>query len=131
MSFVNRNEYKSQRNNKEKQIWQKINGCFQEIKWNKKNKVKIYMYLNKIRWIYTLTVPPVCKMEIISGINVSWALKINLTEERKLLGLVAVTTNFTWLNLKGKKAKKANEYKILYCAFKRRSSTLEFVRRFF
>ena len=66
-------------------------------------------------------------MVIISGINVSWALKINLTEERKLLANVAVTTNFV-NNLYATKPKKASNKKRwveTICTRKRRSIILK------
>lgn len=51
---------------------------------------------------------PVCQMVIISAINVPWALKINLTEDRKLLVNMAVIINFE-NNLKKKQQKSMTE----------------------
>ena len=107
MSFANRSENKSQQNHKEKSTWQKINGCLQEIKWNTKNNVKSIIYLSENKRNVQTYSAPVCEIIIISGINVSWALKINLTEERKLLENVFVTINFE-NNLYATKPKKGS-----------------------
>ena len=81
----------------------------QEIKWNTKNNVKIIYLSENKRNVHTCSAP-VGEMAIISGINVSWALKINLTEERKLLANVVVTTNFE-NNLYATKPKKGKKKK--------------------
>lgn len=78
----------------------------QEIKWNTKNNVKKYIYLSENKRNVRTYSAPVCQMVITSAINVPWALKINLTEERKLLVNMAVIINFEILRRPNRKNQK-------------------------